>query len=601
MLRSPFFRRLFIPYLVLICTALAGVGFFSALRLRETYLQSRRQALYDQVLLMAPLISPNLRADRIDELNEQVHALGQRLNCRVTVVASGGLVLADNWADPATMEDHSNRPEIISAASQGETFQTRHSDTIHEDMLYLASRVPGADGGTHFLRIAVPTKDLARQLRLLYAGVGGLAVAAMFATAGIGFLFARRHTEPVVELTEVAQDISRGRLTRRSDSQQAGEMGTLAHALNSMADSMQRLLGQASKDKAELLTILASMSEGVIATDARQNIRVVNKSAAEIFGFDAGAVQGKPLWQVIRIDQVIKAADEVLASGERKLLEAGLINSRHLEVCLCRFPIEGPPAGLVLVGHDTTQSVRYQELRKEFVANVSHELRTPLTVIKGFIETLQDGAMGDPARAKEYLATIVRHTDQLTNLVSDLLELSKLESQPDLPHAVSVDLATSVQKTVDLIMPAAQRKKQSLTVDVKRLPLVVGNPDYLERAIANLIDNAIKYTPDGGAIRVAARSNGSNVIVEVIDNGLGIPAEDIPRIFERFYRVDRSRSREMGGTGLGLSIVKHIAQVHGGTVEVNSTLGKGSTFRLKLPIPQASDSSTAGGVVDDVA
>ena len=599
MLRSPFFRRLFIPYLVLICIAIAGVGFFSALRLRETYLQSRRQALHDQVLLMAPLVYPNLRADRIDELNEQVHALGQRLNCRLTVVASGGLVLADNWADPATMEDHSNRPEIISAASQGETFQTRHSDTIHEDMLYLASRVPGADGGAHFLRIAVPTKDLARQLRLLYTGVGGLAVAAMFATAGIGFLFARRHTEPILDLTDVAQDISRGRLNRRSDSQQAGEMGTLAHALNSMADSMQRVLGQASKDKAELLTILASMSEGVIATDAQQNIRVVNKAAAELFGFDADEVRGKPLWQVIRIDQVIKAADEVLVSGERKLLEAGLINSRHLEVCLCRFPIEGPPAGLVLVGHDTTQSVRYQELRKEFVANVSHELRTPLTVIKGFIETLQDGAMGDANRAREYLATIVRHTDQLTNLVSDLLELSKLESQPDLPHAVSVDLATSVRKTVDLIMPAAQRKGQSLTMDVKRLPLVVGNPDYLERAIANLIDNAIKYTPDGGEIRVAARSNGSNVIVEVTDNGLGIPAEDIPRIFERFYRVDRSRSREMGGTGLGLSIVKHVVQVHGGTVEVNSTLGQGSTFRLKLPIPPARDSTTAWGV-DDV-
>ena len=599
MLRSPFFRRLFIPYLVLICIAIAGVGFFSALRLRETYLQSRRQALHDQVLLMAPLVYPNLRADRIDELNEQVHALGQRLNCRLTVVASGGLVLADNWADPATMEDHSDRPEIISAASQGETFQTRHSDTIHEDMLYLASRVPGADGGAHFLRIAVPTKDLARQLRLLYTGVGGLAVAAMFATAGIGFLFARRHTEPILDLTDVAQDISRGRLNRRSDSQQAGEMGTLAHALNSMADSMQRVLGQASKDKAELLTILASMSEGVIATDAQQNIRVVNKAAAELFGFDADEVRGKPLWQVIRIDQVIKAADEVLVSGERKLLEAGLINSRHLEVCLCRFPIEGPPAGLVLVGHDTTQSVRYQELRKEFVANVSHELRTPLTVIKGFIETLQDGAMGDANRAREYLATIVRHTDQLTNLVSDLLELSKLESQPDLPRAVSVDLATSVRKSVDLIMPAAQRKGQSLTMDVKRLPLVVGNPDYLERAIANLIDNAIKYTPDRGEIRVAARSNGSNVIVEVTDNGLGIPAEDIPRIFERFYRVDRSRSREMGGTGLGLSIVKHVVQVHGGTVEVNSTLGQGSTFRLKLPIPPARDSTTAWGV-DDV-
>jgi two-component system phosphate regulon sensor histidine kinase PhoR len=591
--RSPFFRRLFIPYLVLICLSIAAVGFFAALRLRDTYLQSRRAALHDQVLLMAPLVLDNLRADRIDELNQQVHALGQRLRCRVTVVASGGMVLADNWADPATMENHANRPEIIAAAHRGETFQTRHSDTVHDDMLYLAASVPGADGDNHFLRLAVRTSDLQRQLRLLYGGIGGLAVAAMFAAAAMCFFFARRNTEPIVELTEVARDISRGQLNRRSDPQQPGEMGALSGAINTMADSLQQLLAQTSKDKAELLTILASMSEGVIATDAQQNIRVANSAAAEMFDFESNAVQGKPLWQVIRVDQVIKAAEEVMATGERKQLEAGVVQGRHLEICLRPFGAGAAPAGLVLVAHDTTQSVRYQELRKEFVANVSHELRTPLTVIKGFVETLQDGAMTDPERSKQYLSTIGRHADQLTNLVSDLLELSKLESQPDLPRAVSVDLAALVRKTVDLILPAAQRKSQTIAVELKRLPLVVGNPDYLERAIANLIDNAIKYTPDGGQIRVSGRSSGTHLIVEVSDNGIGIPPEDIPRIFERFYRVDRSRSREMGGTGLGLSIVKHVAQVHGGTVEVTSNLGQGSTFRLKIPLPQHLDQITA--------
>jgi two-component system phosphate regulon sensor histidine kinase PhoR len=580
--------------------AIASVGFFSALRLRDTYLRSRHQALHDQAALMAPLVAENLRADRIEALNQQVRALGQRLRHRITVISSGGLVLADNWGNPATMENHANRPEIVAAGAEGEAFQTRYSDTVQEDMLYLATRVPGADGDVHFLRIAVPTEDLTRQLRLLYSGVGGLAIAAMFAAAAICFLVARRHTEPIVELTEVAQDLSRGQLSRRSDSQQAGEVGTLASALNSMAESMQRLLGQGSKDKAELLTILASMSEGVIATDAQQNIRVVNGSAAELFGFDAQSVQGRPLWQIIRVDQVIKAADEVMATGERKLLEAGLIHGRHLEVCLCPFPREGPPAGLVLVAHDTTQSVRYQELRKEFVANVSHELRTPLTVIKGFVETLQDGAIADPSRAKEYLSTIGRHTEQLTNLVSDLLELSRLESQPDLPRAVSVDLATTVRKSADLLMPAAERKSQSLIVELKRLPLVVGNPDYLERAIANLIDNAIKYTPEGGQIRVSGRSNGTHAVVEVSDDGIGIPPDDIPRVFERFYRVDRSRSRDMGGTGLGLSIVKHVAQVHGGTVEVTSTLGQGSTFRLKIPLPHHLD-TLAARPMDNVA
>ncbi|HSZ57063.1 MAG TPA: ATP-binding protein, partial [Tepidisphaeraceae bacterium] len=232
------------------------------------------------------------------------------------------------------------------------------------------------------------------------------------------------------------------------------------------------------------------------------------------------------------------------------------------------------------------QSVRYQELRKEFVANVSHELRTPLTVIKGFTETLRDGAMVDPVNGPKFLLTIDRHVDQLTNLVSDLLELSKLESTPDLPRPVPFDVGGVVRRAVDLLLPAAQRKGQTIQVEIARhAPRVIGNPDYVERAASNLIDNAIKYTPDRGEIRVSVGVERDEfVVIEVADNGIGIPPKDLSRIFERFYRVDRSRSREMGGTGLGLSIVKHVAQVHGGTIDVSSTPGVGSKFRLRIPV-----------------
>jgi two-component system phosphate regulon sensor histidine kinase PhoR len=260
---------------------------------------------------------------------------------------------------------------------------------------------------------------------------------------------------------------------------------------------------------------------------------------------------------------------------------------RHLEIAACIFPSTGKAEGLVLVAHDTTKSVRYQELRKEFVANVSHELRTPLTVIRGFTETLRDGALNDPVAAPRFLATINKHVDQLQNLVSDLLELSKLESSPEMPRRVSVDLAAVTRRVVDLLMPTAQTKHQALSVEISgHLPRIVGNPDYLERAISNLIDNAIKYTPESGAIGVSISYNHESVTIEVHDNGIGIPAADLDRIFERFYRVDRSRSREMGGTGLGLSIVKHVAQVHGGSVDVTSTPSAGSRFRLKIPLPQ---------------
>jgi two-component system phosphate regulon sensor histidine kinase PhoR len=259
---------------------------------------------------------------------------------------------------------------------------------------------------------------------------------------------------------------------------------------------------------------------------------------------------------------------------------------RHLEITVRPYPLTGSPTGIVIVAHDTTRSVRYQELRKEFVANVSHELRTPLTVIKGFTETLQDGALRDPEKGMKFLATISKHVDQLTNLVNDLLELSRLEGSPELPRPVSIDVGLLARRVTDLLLPAAQKKNQTLRLETRsNMPRVLGNPDYIDRAIANLVDNAIKYTHEGGTISVTAGQRNEDVFVEVADNGLGIPADDIPRIFERFYRVDRSRSREMGGTGLGLSIVKHVAQVHGGSIDVSSTPGAGSKFRLYFPIP----------------
>jgi two-component system phosphate regulon sensor histidine kinase PhoR len=359
-----------------------------------------------------------------------------------------------------------------------------------------------------------------------------------------------------------------------------------------MAESLSGLVEQTNKDKAELLTILSSMSEGVIATDTRQRILIVNDAAGRLLGFDTHAAAGKALWEVVRNDQVIKAAGEVLEGAQRKLISVGPLSMRHLDVTLCTFPPPSdapdarPAQGLVIVAHDITQSFQYQELRKEFVANVSHELRTPLSVIKGFVETLQDGAWQDQRKAPEYLATIHRHTDQLTNLVSDLLELSKLEGTTLTPRSAPAELNLIVRKTAELLAPAVQKKQQTLALHLDAsLPTLKGNPDYIERAVANLIDNASKYTPEGGKIDVTTRPCGQYAVIEVSDNGIGIPAEDIPRIFERFYRVDRSRSREMGGTGLGLSIVKHVAQVHGGQIEVESTPGGGSTFRLKLPLP----------------
>jgi len=588
---SPLFRRFFIPSLLVVCGATGIMGFVAARLLRSTYLDTVRNDLRDDARLIAEIIRPDLAAARPEAVQARVPELARLTTCRVTVVDGRGRVIADSEADPAGVEMHDHRPEIVDAGHVGEGGGIRSSETVHRDLFYFALRID-VEAQVYFVRLAMPVDVLGERLRELYAGLAITAGLALLAAAIICYRVARRHAEPLVEITEFAAALAHGQFNRRIVREETGEIGTLSSALNSMASALGTYVTQTTKDKAELLTILASMSEGVIATDAQQKVVLVNDAAANLLGFTKDTAPGKHLWEVVLNDRILKSATEVLAAaGERRTFQLGPITGRYLEVTVCTYPQgdDAPrPEGLIVVTHDTTQSVRYQELRKEFVANVSHELRTPLTVIKGFIETLLDGAMQDPEKTARYLATIERHTNQLTNLVNDLLEISRLESQPDLPRRTNVDLGQTIRKAAELLLSSAQAKKQTLTVNLPpHLPTVIGNADYLERAVSNLVDNASKYTPEGGRIDVTASIDDTHVCVEVADDGIGIPAEDLPRIFERFYRVDRSRSRDMGGTGLGLSIVKHIAQSHGGTIDVCSAVAAGSTFRLRLPIPPA--------------
>jgi two-component system phosphate regulon sensor histidine kinase PhoR len=591
---SPFFRRLFVPYLLLICGVIAVVGFVSARVVRLTYLDRQTELLRDGGRLLCAAIAPIISGPTLPpDFDAQIDQLGKATGLRITIMRDDGTVVADSEADPAVLDNHKARPEFVQAFNAGEGISIRTSQTIKLDLLYLAQPIrdpAGAvirdpQGHVYYARTAVHLDTLRQNLGALYGALGIAAFACVVMGAAISYVFARRQTLPISDLTSFADALSRGDLHRRTLRPEKGEIATLATSLNTMAESLSKLVAQTNKDKAELLTILSSMSEGVIATDTQQRVLLVNDAAAKLLGFDAAQVVGRRLFEVVRNEQILKAASEVVSRSERKLISVGPVSARHLDVTLCTFPNEGPAQGLVIVAHDITQSFQYQELRKEFVANVSHELRTPLTVIKGFVETLLDGAWRDQAKSPEYLNTILRHTNQLTNLVSDLLELSRLEGQGLTARRVPIDLGAVVQRAYELLLPAAQRKNQTLDLDIAPdLRQVNGNADYIERAVANLIDNASKYTPENGHIKVRAHRNGQFAVIEVADDGIGIPKDDIPRIFERFYRVDRSRSREMGGTGLGLSIVKHVAQVHGGAVEVDSTPAKGSTFRLKLPM-----------------
>ncbi len=583
LITSPFFRRLFVPYLLLIAGAVFIVGWLGGDRIRETYLNRTEQRLSDSTLLIGEL-TRDISPANLPRVNEQLRSLGSQIQCRITLMSIDGTVLGDNEADATKMESHRFRPEVISAISQGEGQSIRRSDTIHENMYYFARRVNG-DGSARLVRVAVHLKELDAQLAKLYRGLTITAITAVMIAGALGYYFSARNSLPVVELTKFADAVAHGDLSRRIHGNEAGEIRTMTTALNHMADSISRLITEVTKDQNELQAILATMTEGVIATDSDQKIVQCNAAARHLLGLPMVSPQGRALWEIVRHESILKYAGEVRTSGQKQTFQIGPIAGRQLEVSVCPLPHPAGAPGLTIVAHDVTESFQFQELRKEFVANVSHELRTPLTAIKGFTETLSSWAIKDPVKGPQYLSTIEKHTNQLTNLVNDLLELSRLESRSDLSQRVSVDMDKMLRTLMELFQPLAERKQQTLKQELSdALPAILGVPEYLERAIANLLDNAIKYTPAGGQIVLRASREQNSLHIEVSDNGIGIPAADITRIFERFYRVDRSRSREMGGTGLGLSIVKHVIQVHGGTIDVHSVPGDGSTFRLKIPI-----------------
>ena len=585
MLPKSFFWRLFLGWLALLAGALGAVGFIARDRLEALQYESHKQRLLQESRLVYALLRDDLLAGRTGELAQTLARLGEATGSRLTVIDADGRVLADNTADPERLENHRLRPEIVGAAARGAGEALRWSRTLGDELLYLATRNEEPGGRFTYVRLALPVSRLKAGLSGFDAALN-MALAVVFVLGALaGWLAARRLAAPIVELARFGEGLARGEHGGRVYAGHAGEPGALAQALNQIAEGLAAASSRALREHEELRAILEGMSDGIVATDAQQQVLIMNRAASALLDLPTPPEPGKPLWAWLRQEALLKAADEALRSARHQATQWTCPRGRHIQAAL--LPLKRPPEpdGLVIVLRDITKEVQFQELRKEFVANVSHELRTPLTVIKGYIETLAGGALRDEVKGPEQLAILARRVDQLSNLVRDLLELSRLEGHPGLPGQAAVNVQASIAAVADLMQPAARKKAQTLkTQAAEGLPLLIGNPEYIERALLNLVDNAIKYTPDGGAITISAERAGEQAVISVTDTGIGIPEKDLPRIFERFYRVDKSRSREMGGTGLGLAIVKHIALAHDGTVEVTSKPGVGSTFRLKLPL-----------------
>jgi two-component system phosphate regulon sensor histidine kinase PhoR len=446
----------------------------------------------------------------------------------------------------------------------------------------LLALVPPVVLGLVFARTVDQPSLLAKLLlSLAVVGAGGL-LAVFVLSAWIS----RKSTRPLRELMRAAEGIGTEAVGQRVFPETGDEVGQLGRTFNRMSARLAERIARLEEDRQQLRTVLSGMVEGVVALDAEQRILFANDRAAQLLEFPAAAPVGRRLWEVVRHRPLLDAVRRALDGSEPSREELnwnGTAATRSLTVHAARLP-GPPPRGAVLVLHDTSELRRLERLRQEFVANVSHELKTPLSVIKANVETLLLGAIEDAEHRGQFLERIARQSDRLYALILDLLSLARIESGAELFELRAVPVATVARACLERHRERAEARHQTLTLAEETPALEVwADEEALEQILDNLVDNALKYTPDGGHIHVSWRPEEELVAIEVADDGIGIPATDLPRIFERFYRVDKARSREMGGTGLGLSIVKHLTQAMNGTVRAASQVGHGTTFTVCLP------------------
>jgi two-component system, OmpR family, phosphate regulon sensor histidine kinase PhoR len=530
-------------------------------------------------------------------LPEDVHAFALRAarptGARISVIAADGRVLGDSDVpvqDLPRVENHAGRPEVRAALAGRVGRHRRTSATIGVSLLYVA--LPIVDGGRAIgvIRVALPltavTSSYAEIHRVMLAG----GFVALVVACGIGLFVARRVTKPVVQMQSIARRMSEGDFTVRAPIRSPDEIGALGRALNGLAARLRENIHDLGHEQAKATAILDGMIEGVIAVDGRDIILLMNERARSMFGLDATRGERKPFLEVIRNTDLHEVFRESRAAGEgsvshRELRLASPVE-RRVQVNAVPLRLGPDEVGVVMVLHDVTELRRLEQVRTEFVANVSHELRTPLTAIQGYLETLLSGALEERQNARRFLEIVFRHTERLGRLLNDLTDLSNIEL-----GRVALKLAlTRLDEVVDTVLaimgPKAAGGRVSLSSRLPAdLPSVLADRDRLVQVVLNLVDNAVKYTPEGGRVTVQARTVvEKQVEIDVMDTGIGIPPVDLPRITERFYRVDKARSRELGGTGLGLAIVKHLVFAHGGQLRIESEPGRGTTVHVTLPI-----------------
>ncbi|EAG7448762.1 PAS domain-containing protein [Listeria monocytogenes] len=579
-----------LSFFILFFVVMVIVGIFSGELMKSTYLNMKENQLEDDAkILLQTTNMENLDLDKdAATIQKSLVPLGEDIDARITVIDSKGDVVADTKKDPQKLDNHMNRPEVTDILKKGESvgISIRESDSLGYSMLYVAVPVKHQSKTDGVLRISISLESVDAAVAKLWGNLALIFGIALVIIAAISVFIARKITRPVREIIEVSTDLANHKYDSRIHGKISGELQDLSISVNTLAESLETQMFEIKQNEQRLNAIVQNLVSGVMLINVDKQVIMTNRTMYQILG--ETEITGKPFYEVIKsfaLSQLIEATFETKTIQQKEII---LYFPREMILDASVSPIlgeNGEITGIILLLHDITQIRHLENVRSEFVTNVSHELKTPVTALKGFAETLLDGAMYDEMLLKKFLTIIKEESDRLHRLIMDILALSRIEQNPVPENVELVEVDEVIEQSARTIFEMATEKNIQVMIPEKTIPSVTieTDRDKLQQILINLLSNAINYTPVDGKVEVKLIEQEAEVIIEVTDNGIGIPAKDIDRVFERFYRVDKARSRHSGGTGLGLSIVKHLVENCGGRIEVESQEEVGSTFRVTLP------------------
>ncbi len=586
------FKRVLLTYLIIAPLLLISLELYLSSSIKDNYISTLRTSLITQ----ARLISDQIPASFTHNLDDFCKRFKEKTGARVTVIDSSGQVLGDSDESSDTMENHSDRPEIKDAEISDIGSSIRYSKTIQKDLFYLAMAI-NKDPDKRFLRLSMPLTDIEKSLNTIRMKIIIASLTVSFVVILFGLIQTRRITKSVEEITDFSKEVASGNFRKRLLLKEKGELGELGKNISDMAQELQTRLKQSEGEKHKIEAILRNMSDGLILTDTKGTILLSNVAIKNLFGVES-SIEGKTIMETLRNTELMEIINNVIESKDRMSREIEITHPRELYIMATATPFYSSNlgrelSGVVLTFHDITRLRKLEETRKDFVANVSHEIKTPITAIKGFAETLLEGALDDRENARKFLETIKNHSERLNSLVSDLLTLSKIELGEIRIEEKDVNLNDVVDAVFTTLREKANSKglylKKGIAQEIKEIK---SDRDRLIQILLNLVDNGIKFTEKGGVtvkvksekLKVETGEEKDFVEISVEDTGIGVPKKHLQRLGERFYRVDRARSRELGGTGLGLAIVKHLVKAHGWEMKIESSEGQGTTVHLLCPI-----------------